>query len=186
MNWDGFYKKKRQFPIDNKDLNRCFGKKGSSPSFIFTEQLISQFYARANFALDFHDGGSNSVLLPHVRISTNSISKEVHEQLKILSMTYNSKIVVKRSGKKGMLAIEMAKLFKLPVLTIENGGGKIMVPEFILKGIEGIMSVLSEQGMIAEKNYFERKQIFFKERFALISKYAGLVTFFKSLGMLIG
>ncbi|MBD3360554.1 hypothetical protein GF366_02000 [Candidatus Peregrinibacteria bacterium] len=181
LNNSGFERHKRFVHYDNKDLNRSYNRNTTTASNLIANSLEKQFYSKADIAIDCHDSGKRSILLPHTRIhkfEDNYCTTCTREMAK----AFGSKIIVERKGKKGMLAIEMTKKYKLPVLTVEVGGALEIKEKYINQSLDGIINILISQGFIPGEVKIPKKQYYLQDRFGIPAKEAGIVMFEKKLG----
>jgi len=181
VNLSGFEKHSRAVAYDRKDLNRCFNQRAKTASNIIANALEKHFYSKADIAIDCHDSGQRTVLIPHTRV--HKFEKKCRNDCtKSMAQAFGSKIIVERKGTRGMLAIEMMKKYELPVLTIEIGGALKVADNFLKQGLEGIINVLKYTRMLPGTPKFPQKQYYLRNRFGVPSKEAGLIKFTKRLG----
>jgi len=177
----GFEKHSRFFPLDKKDLNRAFSRKTKSASNIIADALENKLYSKADLAIDCHDSGKRNILIPHARVHRFE-DKFCTNCTRDLASAFGSKIIVERKGKKGMLAVEMTKKYRLPVLTVEVGGAQKIDPKYIDKSLDGIVNILRSQGFLPGEPRKPRKQYYLRHRFGIPSKETGIINFKKKLG----
>lgn len=177
LNPIGFHYGERKIRYDNKDLNRCFGKDGSG----FSNKIASTFFKEvvsvSDFGLDFHDSNKKYILLPHTRIFEKEY-KDVNE----LSRIFGTEIVMKRKPNRGMLALEARRLAKVPVLTIEIGGGMSLSPSYINEGIRGLNNVLVHNNFIEGNVILPKTQFILSDRKGYVSRIEGILSINKKLG----
>ncbi len=182
LNLSGFEKHIRQIAYDKKDLNRSFNrKKDKTASNFIANSLERHFYSKADIAIDCHDSGHRNMLIPHTRVHKHE-SHLCTDCTHQMARAFGSKIIVERKGKPGMLAVEMAKKYTLPVLTIEIGGALKVAHDFLQQGLEGIINILRQQDFLPGEVYFPRKQYYLHDRYGVPSKHTGLLKFTKKLG----
>jgi len=181
LNPTGFKRSSRRAQPDNSDLNRAFpGKRNGSFSQRFARQLMDEFVANADFVIDCHDAGSHSSLVPHTRVS-NCKDKACIATVQNLGRVFGTELIIKREGKRGMLAIEAYKKFKKPVLTVEIGGAK-HANKFLDEGVEGIKNILKYFKMISGKPKMPKKQFLLEKRFGIKAKRTGIIMLSAKLG----
>ena len=181
MNQSGFKDRKRQVTHDGKDLNRNFNKEEKTASNHIANALTKHLFKQANLSIDCHDSGSRSMLIPHARVHADdntNCRKCTHEMAK----AFGSKIIIERKGQPGMLAVEMERQFRLPVLTVEIGGGLMLAEKFLEIGVKGIINVLTHYKFLPGKASIPLKQYYLKDRFGIPAKETGIVKFSKKLG----
>ncbi|MBU1018446.1 MAG: succinylglutamate desuccinylase/aspartoacylase family protein [Patescibacteria group bacterium] len=181
LNISGFKARKRQVTYDGKDLNRSFNKKGKTASNRIANALSKHFFGKADLAIDCHDSGTRSMLIPHARIHATDKThcrKCTHE----MARAFGSKIIIERRGTRGMLAVEMEKLYKLPILTVEIGGGLELAEKFLTQGAENIANILTYYKFLPGEAKIPIKQYYLKDRFGIAAKETGIIKFNKKLG----
>jgi len=181
LNQSGFERITRTVAHDNKDLNRSFGKKEKTTTNMIANELVKHFYSKADLGIDCHDSGKRSVLIPHARIHSHK-KKLCHECTRDMGFAFGSKIIVERPGKRGMLAVEMAKKYDLPVITVEIGGGLKIMSELLKEGLDGIINILKYHQMLPGNPKKPDKQFFLKDRFGIVAPDTGIVMFNVKLG----
>ena len=175
----GFKECSRLFPLDNKDLNRQFGKKNVNfPSEKVAKAIFDEVVKKCDFGIDCHDSNAENVLLTHPRILSNNEAPEVTA----LSRIFGTDLIMERNGKKGMLAIEAYRKLKVPVLTIEIGGGVKIWDEFVEEGVKGIMNILVYKKMINGIIDVPIRQFILDYRHGYAAPFSGLVDVKVNLG----
>ncbi|MBD3329906.1 hypothetical protein GF354_00070 [Candidatus Peregrinibacteria bacterium] len=181
LNVDGFKKQTRVVPTDRRDLNRSFNKRTKSDSNIIANALEENFFSKADLAIDCHDSGKRSILIPHPRIhkfEDNYCSRCTRE----IAIALGLKIVIERVGKKGMLAIELTNKYRIPIVTLEMGGALKVDYKFLDQSLKGIINVLKHYEMLPGEAVLPKKQFFLRDRFGVPALQGGIVTFKKKLG----
>ena len=181
VNLSGFEKHMRQITYDKKDLNRCFNQRARTASNIIANALEKHFYSKADIAIDCHDSGKRTVLIPHTRVHKFE-KKHCNDCTKAMAQAFGSKIIVERRGKRGMLATEMMKKYELPVLTIEIGGAMKIADDFLKQGLDGIINILKYARILPGNPKFPTKQYYLRNRFGIPAKEGGIIKFSKRLG----
>jgi len=175
LNITGYHKQQRNVIEDNRDLNRCFGKRGASISYQIAKKLMKDVISKCDFGIDCHDFGEREVLLPHSRIHFDETDNDT--QTLTMGRLFGTKVILVRDGHKGMMAIESFKRFAIPVLTIEIGGGLVIWDEYIESAFEGIKNILIYNGFLKGKIKLPREQYLIKDldRFTYKSRREGLL-----------
>lgn len=181
LNLSGFEEKRRKITYDGKDLNRSFNREDKTASNKIASALTKHIYNQADLAIDCHDSGKRTMLIPHARVHADDSTK-CRECTHEMAKAFGSKIIIERRGQPGMLAVEMEKKYKLPVLTVEIGGGLSLAEKFLQEGAKGIINILTFYNFLSGKPYIPRKQYYLKDRFGIPAKETGIVTFSKKLG----
>ncbi len=173
----GFRRKSRYISFDNKDLNRCFNRKGESVSYKIAETLLKKVISKCDFGIDLHDGRAN-LLLPHTRI----FKKDKCAYLKELSHAFGSEIILQREGERGMMAIESFNVYKVPVLTVEIGGALVLRDDFTEQVLKGLKNILIYGGLLNGVLDLPVKQFFLDNRLGYISPMQGILHIEVELG----
>lgn len=173
----GFRRKSRYIPFDEKDLNRCFNRKGNSVSYKIARILMKKIVSRCDFGIDLHDGRAN-LLLPHTRI----FKKDKCSYLKELSHAFGSEIILQREGERGMMAIESFNVYKTPVLTVEIGGALVLREDFTAQVLSGLKNILIYGGLLNGVLDLPVKQFFLDDRLEYISPMQGILHIEVELG----
>ncbi|MBI2106160.1 succinylglutamate desuccinylase/aspartoacylase family protein [Candidatus Woesearchaeota archaeon] len=173
----GFKENSRYIPFDNRDLNRSFDKKGSSISYKIADSLMKNVIEKCDFGIDLHDGRTN-VLLPHPRI----FKKDESEFMRELSHVFGTEIILEREGESGMLAVESFKRYKIPVLTIEVGGAKVIRNDFRNQAVGGLKNILIYTNMLNGILSLPVKQFILEQREGYISPTKGILYLEVKLG----
>lgn len=177
LNPTGFHYGERRVRFDDMDLNRCFGKEGDTFSYKLAKSFMKEVVARSDFGIDFHDSNKNYILLPHTRIFDKEY-KKVDE----LSRFFGTEIVMKRKSRSGFLASEAMRKYKIPVLTVEIGGGMNIRSKYLNEGIKGLDNVLTFKEMFDGEVQLPEKQFILSDRLGYKSKLEGILTIKKKLG----
>ncbi|MBI4159427.1 succinylglutamate desuccinylase/aspartoacylase family protein [Candidatus Woesearchaeota archaeon] len=145
VNTLGFKESKRTVPLDDQDLNRQFNKNNpKTASELIAHAFFEEVVRKCDFGIDCHDSNAENILLPHSRVLSRKEAPEIAE----LSRIFGTDLILEREGKEGMLAIEAYREYKIPVLTVEIGGGVKVWDKYVLEGIRGIKNVLIYKKML--------------------------------------
>jgi predicted deacylase len=177
LNPSGFQHQMRNVFYDDKDLNRCFGRRGKSISYRMAKNIIDEAVRKCEFGIDCHDSGRDRILFPHSRIF-----KEKSGVTDELASIFGTDVVMRRDAEPGMIALESYKGYRVPVLTVEAGGGMIIRNEFIRQSLTGLRNILSYYGMLSGKIYLPRTQFFLSDRKEYVSDIEGVINVNVSLG----
>ena len=177
LNISAYHKQQRKVVEDSRDLNRCFGKMGSSLSYQIAKKVTKDIISKCDFGIDCHDFGEREVMLPHPRIELSD--DDLNEKKVIFEMgrLFGTKIILVRDGEGGMMAIESFKKLNKNILTIEVGGGLVLWDEYIESAFEGIKNILIYHRMLKGKIKLPREQYLIKDldRFKYVSRREGLL-----------
>ncbi len=178
VNVSGFQERIRYVTYDHKDLNRVFNIEGRTASYKMAATFLQEVCSQCDFALDLHDAGEQNVLLPHSRVHI----KERDGCTKELGAQFGTEVIIERDGWPGMMAVECYRTYKIPVLTVEIGGGMRIWEEFIPQGIRGIQNILIAHQMLPGKVVLPKHQFFLSKRAGYLAPLDGLLTLYKNLG----
>jgi len=181
LNPEGFKKQTRTNPADHKDMNRSYNQKTKTPSTKIANALWKEFYTKADMVIDCHDSGKRNILIPHTRIHPQQ-DKGCTTCTREMAMAFGSKIVIERKGKKGMLAVELGELKKIPVLTIEIGGALKLADKFLNDGLKGLVNIFKHYDFLKGEAKFPSKQYYLKDRFGIPATHTGILEMEKRLG----
>lgn len=181
LNPSGFTHMQRRVFKDNLDPNRSFGY--AEPT-SFTHHLanhLSEFLRHHAFGIDIHDAGGSAALVPHSRVHSADVTN-CADCTTYMGRLLGTKIIIKRDGNEHMLATHMSQAHKVPVLTVEAGGGQLLFPSYHEELLNGIRNVLSYFNMIDEEITVPDEQFFLSDRFGVDTKEPAEVTFDIRLG----
>lgn len=183
LNPTGYELTQRYVAIDGLDPNRSFGyERKKSRSHYWACALVEKFYIHADYAIDFHDAGWRSVLLPHARVhlcENDTCHYCTHEMAKY----FDTEFIMERKGHKHMLAVHMYETYNKPVLTVEIGGEQTINQDGYAIAYHWVNNILSYYWMIKEEPVITHPvQINIAKRVMEWSPYAWEIYFEKSLG----
>ena len=179
VNTLGFRASTRYVPLDSGDINRQFNKKNpKSASEIIAKNFFDCVVKKCDFGIDCHDSNAENILLPHSRVLNNKEAPEVAE----LSRIFGTDLILEREGKPGMLAIEAYKKHKIPVLTVEVGGGVKVWDKYVAEGIRGIKNVLIYKKMLNGLIDIPIRQFVLDYRYGYKAPFSGLLDVKVELG----
>jgi predicted deacylase len=141
VNVFGFNERSRYLP-DRRDLNRCFpgsehGSMGSQLAHIFMEEIV----AKSTHGIDLHTGAFHRHNLMQIRGNIEDV-----ETMR-LAKAFGAPVIINASLRDGSLR-EAAAAQKLPMLLYEAGEALRFHEEPILMGIQGILRVMGQIGML--------------------------------------
>jgi len=177
LNSSGFHRQMRNVFYDDKDLNRCFGRRGDSISYKMAKSITDEVVRKCEFGIDCHDSGMEKILFPHSRIF-----KEKAGITDELASIFGTDVVMRRNTEDGMIALESYRNYKVPVLTVEAGGGMVIRNDFIKQSLTGLRNILIHYGMLPGKISLPTTQFFLSERKEYVSDLEGVLNMNVSLG----
>ena len=179
INTLGFRASARYVPLDNGDINRQFNKKSpGTASEVIAHVFFEEVVKKCDFGIDCHDSNAENILLPHSRVLNSKEAPEVAE----LSRIFGTDLILEREGKEGMLAIEAYKKHKIPVLTVEVGGGIKIWHKYVAEGIRGIKNVLIYKKMLNGFIDIPIRQFVLDYRHGYMAPFSGLLDVKVDLG----
>ncbi|MCG3152209.1 MAG: hypothetical protein GEEBNDBF_01502 [bacterium] len=161
----------RLSPDDQRDLNRSFpGLRDGVLIDQLAWHLFEDVLRQVDVVIDLHDAGRFNQLYPHCRIPTGA-----SPALLELARAFGTEALLERSGASGMLAIEADRILRLPVLTIELGGGGSLDPAIVAVGTSGVTNVLYHLGMLPGETSRPATQFLLREQSGLPAPLGGLL-----------
>ena len=144
-NIEGMLLQQREAP-DNRDINRLFpGRADGNQSQRIAHELFSGVVKRADHLIDFHSAPYSRTNLPHIRADFD------HPDAMKLARAFGSRIILHSKGPEGSLRRESTKA-GVPTILLEAGTAHRFEIEAVHSGIEGVLNVMSEIGMIERKS----------------------------------
>lgn len=177
LNPSGFHRQMRNVAYDNKDLNRCFGKGGDSVSYKIAKSITDEVVRKCEFGIDCHDSGREDILFPHSRIFKERVG--ITDEL---ASVFGTDVVMRRDAEHGMISLESYRNHKIPVLTVEAGGGMIIRNDFIKQSLTGLRNIMIYYDMLPGKISLPRTQFFLSERREYVSDLEGVLNMNVFLG----
>ncbi len=184
VNVSGFMHKQRTVYEDDRDLNRVFPGTGKTLSFRIAGKVFSEVMKKSDFGIDCHDAGKNDALLPHPRVHVNRKGVSNDGCTVETGRLLGTRLILQRWGIKGMAGIEAFRQLKIPVLTVEVGGGLHLWKGLIEKAARGIENVLRYHGVLKGPIRLPRHQFLISDinRHSYTCKISGLLYKKVSLG----
>ena len=155
LNIFGFIHFSRDVP-DGKDVNRSFpGNKNGSMASRIAYHYTSQILKQIDYGIDLHTGGAQRHNYPQTRFTEEDDHSRALAEVFSAPFTFPSKLI---SGSFRKAAFRMGK----PSIVFEAGESMRFDDYGILEGMQGILNVLKNFGMIRkiEPAYVERYESF--------------------------
>lgn len=141
VNVFGFIDQSRYLP-DRRDLNRSFPGRGSGSLAARLANLVAtEIIAKADYGIDLHTGAVDRPNLPQVRADLSE------PEARRLAQVFGAPVVIDAAVREGSLrkhAVETG----VPTLTFESGEALQFDELSIRLGVQGIIRVLRELGML--------------------------------------
>ena len=144
VNRPGFVTRSRYMP-DRRDLNRLFpgsatGPLGSRLARVLSDQLLPL----CDVVIDLHTGAVNRPNLPQIRITTDD------DKALELAKCFAPPVILSAAKREGSFRGAGRDLDK-PVLLFESGEALRLDTPSIRFGVQGVLSVMRQLGMLASK-----------------------------------
>lgn len=143
VNIFGFNAKSRYLP-DRRDLNRCFPgtQKGSLAAQIantFMEEIVN----KCTHGIDLHSAATHRDNLAQIRVALSD-----HPDLKRMAYSFGAPVIIDSKAAEGTL--RAAVKGKLAYMVFEGGRPLRFEPHITKVGLDGILNVMTELGMLAK------------------------------------
>ncbi|KTD11873.1 succinylglutamate desuccinylase / aspartoacylase family protein [Legionella gratiana] len=150
VNVYGFLYQER-YLMDRRDLNRSFpGNSNGSLASILAEIISQQILSQSTHAIDLHTGSNHRFNLPQIRANLDM------QGIEDLARAFNVPVILHSTFRDGSMR-EYANEQGIPILVYE-GGESLRFDELSIRtGINGILSVMGELGMIKPSKYSIKK-----------------------------
>jgi predicted deacylase len=141
VNLHGFINLSRYFP-DRRDLNRSFpGSERGSLAARVAHLFMSEIVSQATHGIDLHTGAINRGNLPQIRANLD------HEETLGLAQAFGTPVILNSALRDGSLRMA-AMDHEIPILLYEAGEALRFDEVAIRGGVEGIIRVMRELGML--------------------------------------
>jgi predicted deacylase len=153
VNIFGFNDRSRYLP-DRRDLNRCFpGLKNGSLASQLAHKFIEEIVSKSDFGIDLHTGAFHRCNHPQVRCD---ISDEITLDL---AKAFGAPVMINSNLRDGSLRASVAQA-NIPMILFEAGEALRFDENNIKIGVEGILNVMSQIGMIKNRKKIRQKRSF--------------------------
>ncbi|MBP7710004.1 MAG: succinylglutamate desuccinylase/aspartoacylase family protein [Rickettsiales bacterium] len=141
VNIFGFNDRTRYLP-DRRDLNRCFpGIKNGSLASQLAYKFMQEIALKSDFGIDLHTGAFHRTNYPQIRADiSDPFTLE-------LAKAFGAPVVIGSNFRDGSLREAVARA-KIPMILFEAGEALRFDEEGIKVGVNGILNVMHEIGMI--------------------------------------
>jgi uncharacterized protein len=136
----GFEASSRYLP-DRRDLNRVFP---GHPSGAAGERIANKIFnigLKCNYAIDIHTASTGRYNMPHVRADMSI------PDCRRMAKAFGSEIIIDHPGVKHSMRFNMTEN-KVPMILLEAGQSNRFEPAMVNVGLQGVMNVLYELGMM--------------------------------------
>lgn len=177
VNVFGFNDKSRYLP-DRRDLNRCFpgSNKGSLAS-IIAHTFMTEIVSKCDYGVDLHTAAIHRNNLPQVRACLDD------EITKSLAEVFNVPVIINSDIRDGSLR-EAAKDLGIPTLLFEGGEALRFNEKTASIGLQGILSLMNNIGMLSNKSFpIKKKETFIaRSSYWIRAPHSGTIKLKKKLG----
>lgn len=161
VNIFGFNDRSRYLP-DRRDLNRCFpGIKNGSLTSQVAYKFMREIVLKSDFGIDLHTGSFNRCNHPQIRADLSDKGA-----LK-MAQAFGAPVIINSNLRDGSLRAAVVSE-NIPMILFEVGEALRFNEDGIKIGVEGILNVMKEIGMIDKKEKESRRK---KTFFALSSSW---------------
>jgi len=136
----GFEASTRYLP-DRRDLNRVFP---GHPTGAAAERIADKIYnigLKCNYAIDLHTAAVGRFNMPHVRADMT------YPEARRMAKAFGTEIIMDHPGIKHSLRYNLTEN-KVPSILLEAGQSNRFEPAMVQVGLQGVLNVLYEYGML--------------------------------------
>ncbi len=153
VNIFGFNDRSRYLP-DRRDLNRCFpGIKNGSLASQLAYKFMREIVLKSDFGIDLHTGAFHRCNFPQIRADISN--KKTFE----LASVFGAPVIVNSNLRDGSLRAAVMQS-EIPMILFEAGEALRFDENNIRIGVEGILRVMKEIGMIKSRQKIRNKKTF--------------------------
>ncbi|NBV06218.1 MAG: succinylglutamate desuccinylase [Proteobacteria bacterium] len=180
VNIFGFNDRSRYLP-DRRDLNRCFpGFKNGSLTSQLAYKFMQEIVLKSDFGIDLHTGAFHRCNYPQIRADISD--KKTFE----LAKAFSAPVIIGSNLRDGSLRASVSQI-NIPMILFEAGEALRFDEESIKVGINGILNVMQEIGMIkkiAQKN-INKKTFIAKSSSWVRAPHSGIHIAYQELGKIV-
>lgn len=181
VNIFGFNDRTRYLP-DRRDLNRCFpGLKNGSLTSQLAYKFMQEIVLKSDYGIDLHTGAFHRCNYPQIRTDISNAKSFA------LAKAFNAKVIIDSNLRDGSLRAAGNNL-NMPMILFEAGEALRFDEEGIKIGVQGILNVMQEIGMIDGLNPAKTKEkpaFIANSSFWVRASVSGVHVAKKSLGTLV-
>lgn len=156
MNIPGFLAQSRDLP-DGRDLNRYFpGKPDGNPAQRMAGSVFAEIIRLCDYGLDLHTAGEGRINLLQVRGDMDNA------EVRRIALAFGTEVIIDEVGISGTLR-RAATEQGVPTITVEAGEPLKFEKEIVRQGLQGVLNVLYELGMLLGEKKRPPFQIIVKE-----------------------
>ena len=144
LNLPGFLRAERNLP-DGRDLNRNFpGKPDGNSAQRIAHTIFSKIIQKCDYGIDIHTAGQGRANLVQVRGDMEN------NEVRRVARAFGTEIIIDELGLAGTLR-RSATDIGIPMITVEIGETQRFEKHLVSMGLQGVMNVLYELGMLKGK-----------------------------------
>jgi len=136
----GFEASSRYLP-DRRDLNRVFPGHPSGPAAERIADKVFNIGLKCNYAIDIHTASTGRFNMPHVRADMSNV------ECRRMAKAFGTEIIIDHPGVKHSMRYNLTEN-KVPMILLEAGQSNRFEPAMVNVGLQGVMNVLYELGML--------------------------------------
>lgn len=141
VNIFGFNDRSRYLP-DRRDLNRCFpGIKNGSLASQLAYKFMREIVLKSDYGIDLHTGSFNRCNYPQIRANLSD------ERTRKMAQAFGAPVIVNSNLRDGSLRAAVVSE-NIPMILFEAGEALRFDENSIKVGVDGILRVMKEIGMI--------------------------------------
>jgi uncharacterized protein len=153
VNIFGFNDRTRYLP-DRRDLNRCFpGLKNGSLTSQLAHKFTQEIVLKSDFGIDLHTGAFHRCNYAQIRADISN------KQTLDLAKAFGAPVIINSNLRDGSLRAAVSQL-NVPMILFEAGEALRFDQASIKIGVDGILNVMSQIGMIEKDAKKDNKKIF--------------------------
>lgn len=151
VNVIGFINQSRYLP-DRRDLNRSFpGSRRGSLAARIAHLFMTEIVQRCTHGIDLHTASLEKSNYPQTRIAPGDPG------VRVLAEAFNAPVVAMSTPRKGSLRAAAASC-GVPVVLYEAGGAQRFDDHAVRVGVDGVLSVMAELGLIPRRFRAKRRR----------------------------
>ncbi|USO05544.1 MAG: succinylglutamate desuccinylase/aspartoacylase family protein [Rhodospirillales bacterium] len=176
VNVFGFNTKSRYLP-DRRDLNRSFpGSKTGSLTGQLAHIFMKEIVEKCTHGIDLHCAAIHRINLPQIRACLDD------PETQAMAEAFNVPVVMHSELRDGSLR-EATRELGIPTLLFEGGEALRFNGKVIKSGLQGVLSVMREIGMLPQKNKTKTKEVFIARSSHWIrAPHSGILSSKKKIG----
>lgn len=153
VNIFGFNDRSRYLP-DRRDLNRCFpGIKNGSLASQLAYKFMREIVLKSDYGIDLHTGAFHRCNFPQIRANI------LNERTFKMAQTFGAPVIINSNLRDGSLRAAVVQS-DIPIILFEAGEALRFDENSIKIGVEGILNVMKNIGMLKSVKKVRHKKSF--------------------------